>query len=119
MTKYIFLLLISSSALAADFTNRRNLVNACQLFAIDAYQASVQFQHGVALPDLLEVIDSILIPDSTKQRAAQAIQFVWDNQITDQTLAYALAMGICLEPKKEMPPADPWLASFRTSKEYF
>jgi len=35
-------------------------------------------------------------------------------------MAYTLALGICLEPKKNMAPLDePWITSPRTSKEYF
>ena len=104
----------------ADYTNRRNTVIACELFAKDAYQAADNFDHGVVLEDILNLIDGSPVSDGKKHRAFQAIQFVWKNQMDNPVMAYTLAMGICLEPKKEMAPIDePWITSPRTSKEYF
>ncbi len=118
----VVLLTISRPAYAgnADYTNRHNTVNACELFAKDAYQASDNFSDGVVLDDILDLIDGSPVPDGTKHRAFQAIQFVWKNQLGNPVMAYTLALGICLEPKKNMAPLDePWITSPRTSKEYF
>lgn len=114
--------IISQSAFAgnADYTNRHNTTNACELFAKDAYQAADNFDDGVVLKDILDLIDGSPVSESKKHRAFQAIQFVWKNQIGNPVMAYTLAMGICLEPKKEMAPADDsWITSPRTNKEYF
>ncbi len=104
----------------ADYTNRKNTTNACELFAKDAYQAADNLGHGVVLADILNLIDGSPVSDSKKHRAFQAVQFVWKNQLNNPVMAYTLAMGICLEPKKKMAPVDePWITSPRTSKEYF
>jgi len=104
----------------ADYTNRHNTVIACELFAKAAYQAADNFNDGVVLNDILNLIDGSPVSDSKKHRAFQAIQFVWKNQLANPVMAYTLAMGTCLEPKKEMAPLDePWITSPRTSKEYF
>jgi hypothetical protein len=114
--------IISQSVFAgnADYTNRHNTANACELFAKDAYQAADNFDDGVVLKDILDLIDSSPVSEGKKHRAFQAIQFVWKNQIGNPVMAYTLAMGICLEPKKEMAPADDlWITSPRTNREYF
>ena len=104
----------------ADYTNRHNTVIACELFATAAYQAADNFNDGVVLNDILNLIDGSPVSDSKKHRAFQAIQFVWKNQLANPVMAYTLAMGTCLEPKKEMAPLDePWITSPRTSKEFF
>jgi len=104
----------------ADYTNRHNTVIACELFAKDAYQAADNFNDGIVLNDILNLIDGSPVSDSKKHRAFQAIQFVWKNQLANSVMAYTLAMGTCLEPKKEMAPLDePWITSPRTSKYYF
>lgn len=104
----------------ADYTNRKNTTNACELFAKDAYQAADNLGSGVALRDILDLIDGSPVSESRKHRAFQAIQFVWKNQMKNPVMAYTLAMGLCLEPKKEMAPIDePWITSLRTNKEYF
>lgn len=116
------LLIISQPVFAGnvDYTNRHNTVTACELFAKNAYQAADNFGHGVVLEDILDLIDGSPVSDGKKHRAFQAIQFVWKNQLSNPVMAYTLAMGICLEPKKEMAPVDePWITSPRTSKEYF
>jgi len=119
---FIWLLIIAQPVFAgnADYTNRKNTANACELFAKDAYQAADNLGDGVALRDILDLIDGSPVSESKKHRAFQAIQFVWKNQLKNPVMAYTLAMGICLEPKKEMAPLDePWITSPRTSKEYF
>ena len=104
----------------ADYTNRHNTVIACELFAKDAYQAADNFAHSVVLEDILDLIDGSPVSEGKKHRAFQAIQFVWKNQLDNPVMAYTLAMGICLEPKKVMAPLDePWITSPRTSKEHF
>ena len=118
----VVLLIISQSVFAGnvDYTNRHNTVNACELFGKDAYQAADNFSDDVVLKDILRLIDASPVSDGKKHRAFQAIQFVWKNQLGNSVMAYTLAMGICLEPKKEMAPLDePWITSPRTSKEYF
>lgn len=103
-----------------DYTIRNFTVNTCELFARDAYQASNNFNQGVVLQDILGLIESTSVANSTKNRAFQAIQFVWKNQLDNPTLAYNLAMGLCLKPKQKMAPMDePWSISLRTSREYF
>ncbi len=105
---------------AADYTNRHNKANACELFANEAYQASDNFSRGTALSDILNLIDGSPVSDSRKHRAFQAIQFVWKNQIDNPIMAYSLAMGTCLEPKTAMAPLDDlWITSPRTSREYY
>lgn len=104
----------------ADYTNRKNTAIACELFAKDAYQAADNLGDGVGLRNILDLIDASPVSESKKHRAFQAIQFVWKNQLKNPVMAYTLAMGLCLEPKKEMAPVDePWITSPRTSKEYF
>lgn len=117
----LWLLIISQQSFAgnADYTNRHNTANACELFASDAYQAADNFKDGVLLKDILDLIDASPVTDSQKHRAFQAIQFVWKNQLHNPVMAYTLAMGLCLEPKKEMAPIDdPWVTSLRTNKEF-
>ncbi|MEE8321269.1 MAG: hypothetical protein V3R68_05450 [Gammaproteobacteria bacterium] len=117
-----FLILFSQPVWAneVDYTSREYDAIPCELFARDAYQASDNLSHGVALQDLLEFIENAPVSDNEKQRAFQAIQFVWKNQLDNSQMAYALAMGICLKPKKEMAPlSEPWITSPRTSREYF
>jgi hypothetical protein len=119
---FIWSLIISQAVFAGnvDYTNRKNTVNACELFAKDAYQAADNFGHGVTLGDILDLIDSSPVSEDAKHRALQAIQFVWKNQLNNPVMAYTLAMGICLVPKKAMAPIDePWITSPRTSREYF
>ena len=116
-------LLITSQSLraqGADYTTRNFLIHSCKAFAHDAYQAADSYSHGEELNKILEVIDGARVAESMKNRAFQAVQFVWKNQIDNPVLAYSLAMGLCLTPKKEMAPMDePWVTSPRTSKEFF
>lgn len=103
-----------------DYTTRNYTTHSCELFAKDAYQAADTFNRGVVLQDVLQLIEGAPVADNMKHRAFQAIQFVWKNQLDNPTLAYSLAMGVCLKPKKEMAPMDePWVTSPRTSKEFF
>ena len=116
-------LLIISQGLRAeeiDFTTQNFPVHACELFANDAYQAANSYESGAELYDMLELIDGAPVAESMKHRAFQAIQFVWKNQIDNPTLAYNLAMGLCLTPKKEMTLLDEaWVTSLRTSRKFF
>lgn len=117
---FISTILLCQSVLGADYMNRKNTINACSLFAKDAYQASVQYVGGVALPELLSLIDQAPVSDSAKQRAFQAIQFVWKNQVSEPVMAYSLAMGMCLAPKDFVAPVDePWITSPRQNQHYF
>ena len=103
-----------------DYTSRNYTTASCELFAKDAYQAADNFKRGVVLQNILELIDSSPVAESMKHRVFQAIQFVWKNQLDNPTLAYSLAMGVCLKPKENMAPIDePWVTSPRTSKEFF
>jgi hypothetical protein len=103
-----------------DYTTRNYTVNACKLFAKDAYQAANTYSHGAVLQEVLELIENAHVADSMKHRAFQAIQFVWKNQLDNSVLAYSLALGLCLKPKNTMAPIDePWITSPRTSKEFF
>jgi hypothetical protein len=103
-----------------DYTTRNYTAHFCQLFAKDAFKAADTYGRGVVLQDLLELIESAPVADSMKHRVFQAIQFVWKNQIDNPTLAYSLAMGVCLKPKREMAPMDePWITSPRTNQEFF
>ena len=103
-----------------NYTNRNNLTASCELFAKDAYQASVNLGSGVKLQSLLELIEAAPVSYNQKHRAFQAIQLVWKNQLDNPLMAYSLAMGLCLKPKQEMAPiAEPWLVSPRTIREYF
>ncbi|GEM_PF-1029430 len=103
-----------------DYTSRNYLIHSCKLFAKDAYRAADNYSRGVVLQDVLELINNAHVADNMKHRAFQAIQFVWKNQLNNSVLAYSLAMGLCLKPKKAMAPIDePYLTSPRTSKEFF
>lgn len=121
--QFILLLLVLTQPVSGQgghYTNRSNLAPACELFAKDAFQAADNFNRGVLLKDMLDLIQGAPVPESQKQRAFEAIQLVWNNQLDNPLMAYSLAMGLCLEPKQEMAPiAEPWLTSPRTSKEYF
>jgi hypothetical protein len=108
------------SGQGADYTNRNYTTQSCELFANDAYRAADTFNRGVVLQDVLELINGVPVSENMKHRAFQAIQFVWKNQLDNPTLAYSLAMGLCLKPKQQMAPIDePWVTSLRTSREYF
>jgi len=118
----VWLLTISQPVIGQgiDYTNRNYTTYTCELFATDAYQAADSYSRGVVLQDVLELIEGVLVVENMKQRAFQAIQFVWMNQLDNPTLAYSLAMGLCLKPKHVMAPIDdPWITSHRTSKEFF
>jgi hypothetical protein len=115
-------LFIAQAALAegVDYTNRNYTTSSCELFAKDAYQAADNFVNGVALQDILELIESAPVSDNQKHRAFQAIQLVWNNQLDNPVLAYTVAMGLCLKPKEKMAPMDePWLISPRTISGHF
>lgn len=118
----IWLLIIAQSASGAeaDYTSRNYVLPACELFARDASQAADNFGDGVALPTLLELIESAPVSDEDKDRAFQAIQLVWKNQLDNPLLAYTVAMGLCLKPKQVMAPMDePWITSPRTINNQF
>lgn len=103
-----------------DYTDRSSIPNACELFAQDAWQAADNLSQGVALPQLLSLLETAPVSDNEKERAFQAIQFVWGHQLDNPVLAYTLAMGLCLKPKHEMAPMDePWITSPRTISGYF
>lgn len=114
--------LISQAAVAegVDYTSRNYTTASCELFAQDAYQAAHNFNEGIALGQLLDLVDSAPVADSQKQRAFQAIQLVWNNQLDNPVLAYTVAMGLCLKPKEQMAPMDePWVTSPRTISGHF
>ncbi len=118
----VWMLFIAQPIMAQgiDYTNRSYTVDSCELFAKDAYQAADTYSRGAVLQDVLKLIENAHVADSMKQRAFQAIQFVWKNQLDNSVLAYSLAMGLCLKPKQIMAPMDePWITSPRTSKEFF
>jgi len=103
-----------------DYTGRNYIMNSCELFAINAYQAADNFSNGVVLQDILELIEGSPVSDGKKHRAFQAIQLVWKNQLDNPLMAYTLAMGLCLKPKYKMAPMDePWLNSPRTIKGHY
>ena len=110
----------TASAEGVDYTNRNYTTSSCELFAKDAYQAADNFVNGVALQDILELIERAPVSDNQKHRAFQAIQLVWNNQLDNPVLAYTVAMGLCLKPKEKMAPMDePWLISPRTISGHF
>lgn len=119
----VWLILISSAAQGQgiDYTMRSYTAQSCELFANDAYYAADTFKRGVVLHEVLETINTVSIADNMKHRAFQAVQLVWKNQLDNPTLAYSLAMGLCLKPKMEMAPIDEPRArwSLRTRKEFF
>ncbi len=103
-----------------DYTTRTYPAHSCELFAEDAYQAADTFRRGVILKDILDLIENAPVADSMKHRAFKAIQLVWKNQLDNPSLAYSLAMGLCLKPKEQMAPIDDlWVTSPRTSREFF
>ncbi len=104
----------------SDYTNRNYTLSPCELFARDAHQAAEKFGNKTDLHKLLNLIDSSPVSANEKHRIFQAIQFVWSNQLDNPTLAYTLAMGLCLKPKQTMAPMDePWVTSPRTSREFY
>ena len=118
----VWSLLIVQPALGRgdDYTSRHFVLNSCELFAKDAWQAADNFSHGVELQAILELVEGSPVTDDEKDRAFQAIQFVWGNRLDNPVLAYTVAMGLCLKPKQEMAPMDePWVTSPRTSREHF
>mgnify|MGYP003662756772 FL=1 len=118
----VWLIFIASPAQGQgiDYTMRNYTTQSCELFANDAYYAAGSFKRGVVLQEILETINDVSAADSMKHRAFQAVQLVWRNQLDNPTLAYSLAMGLCLKPKKEMAPIDePSARALRTSKEFF
>ena len=107
-------------AVEDNYTNRDYTAIPCGMFSHDVYQASDNFRNKIVLQDLLNFIENVTVTDNQKQRAFQAIQFVWKNQLDNPQLAYTLAMGLCMKPKTEMAPlSEPWTVSPRTSREYF
>ena len=103
-----------------DYTTRNYTIHSCELFANDAYHAADSYRRSIVLQDVLKLIENAPVADSMKHRVFQAIQFVWKNQLDNPTLAYSLAMGLCLKPKQNMAPMDePWVTSPRTSREFF
>ncbi len=118
---YVWLFIAqTASAEGVDYTNRNYTTSSCELFAKDAYQAADNFVNGVALQDILELIERAPVSDNQKHRAFQAIQLVWNNQLDNPVLAYTVAMGLCLKPKEKMAPMDePWLISPRTISGHF
>jgi hypothetical protein len=123
MMKLIFIIFIAGwlipvqPALAqeTDYTNRAYTTHACELFAGDAYHAADNYSRGVVLADLLDLMNTSPVSSTRKNRAFQAIQFVWKNQLDNPVLAYTLAMGLCLKPRDKMAPIDePWVVSPRT-----
>lgn len=108
------------AAMDVDYTDRSYTINACKLFGSDAYIASSSYARGDNLVDILKLIEHEPMPDSSRQRAFQAVQFVWKNQLDNPVLAKSVAIGLCLKPKKQMAPMDePWFTSPRTSKEFY
>lgn len=106
--------------LGMDYTNRNNALHVCEAFSRDVYQAADNFNSGVALADLLDLMEGAPVAKSQKHRAFQAIKFVWKNELDNPVLASTLAMGLCLKPKQVMAPLDePYVTSPRTSKGYF
>ena len=121
--KTLIALLITWSLLIAqpvsgqgvDYTSRNYNAHSCELFAKDVWQAADNFSNGVELHDVLELIEGAPVSHSEKDRAFQAIQLVWNNQLDNPVLAYTVAMGLCLKPRQEMAPIDePWITSPRT-----
>jgi len=111
---------ISTDVKANDYTQRTYTLNACKLFARDAYLAANNLHKGMQRMDLLSFIYQSTVSPNEKNRASQAIDFVWDNQLDNPLMAYTLAMGTCLTPKDNKAPIDePWVVSPRTSREYF
>ena len=118
----VWSLLITTSVAeeGVDYTDRKYTENSCELFAKDAWQAADNFRDNVELRELLELIDGSPVSDAKKNRAYQAIQLVWNNQIDNPVLAYTVAMGLCLKPKHEMAPIDePWIISPRTISGHY
>lgn len=104
----------------SNFMSRAYPAYFCEFFAWNAFQAAEILKQGVRLPEVLHYIENATVTEEEKDRAFQAVQFVWKNQFDNPQLAYTLAMGLCLQPKKEMSPmAEPWLTSPRTSREHF
>ena len=118
----VWFLIITQSAhgAEADYTGRNYVLPACELFAKDAAQAADNFSDDVALPKLLDLIEGAPVSAEEKDRAFQAIQLVWKNQLGNPLLAYTVAMGLCLKPKHVMAPMDePWVTSPRTISDQF
>ncbi len=124
VTAVLMIVLLSTplqlAAMEVDYTDRSYTVNACELFGSDAFIAASSFARGDDLADILKYLEHASMPDSTRMRAFQAVQFVWKNQLDNPVLAKSVAIGLCLKPKQQMAPMDePWFTSPRTSKEFY
>lgn len=118
----IALLISATSVYGVDvnYTSRSYTQNACELFAHDVYQASSTYKFGIDLPKVLRSVENMTGAESKKHRAFEAIQFVWKNQLDNPTLAYSLALGLCLPPKRARVPLDqPYMIDPRTAKPFF
>ena len=119
---FIFIASLFTDAHSAEggvvnYTVRRLPPHACDLFAKDAYQAAEHRAAGADMELLIGSLQSASVADSMKERAFQAVQYVWAHEIDNPHLAYTLAMGACLKPRKEMSPMlEPWLTNPRTFK---
>ena len=113
----LYLLFFSPQVKAIDYTGGNIVPNSCDLFAKDAVRASWHYTNDANLSYLLDSVSTI--PDDTdRDRIGQAIQFVWKNQIRNSMVAYTVAMGACLSPRK-LPPSDDPLRSYRSNAGYF
>ncbi len=124
VTAVLLIVLVSTplqlAATEVGYTDRSYTINACKLFGSDAFIASSSYARGANLVDVLTSIEHASMPDSTRKRAFQAVQFVWKNQLDNPVLAKSVAIGLCLKPKQQMAPMDePWFTSPRTSKEFY
>lgn len=119
----IIALLISATpvyGVDVNYTSRSFTQYACEQFAHDVYQASSTYKYGIELPKVLSSVENMVGTETKKHRVFEAIQFVWKNQLDNPTLAYSLAMGLCLPPKKARVPLDePYMVSPRTAKPFF
>ena len=102
-----------------SYTDQKNVDAACELFAHDAYQASEKYNEGIMKEELIDMLEVAPILDTIKNRAIEAIEYVWEYKLDNPVMAYSLAMGACLKPRSRMAPMDePWDQSPRTTEEH-
>src|SRR3990167_3872093 len=99
---------------AVDYTGRTLRIDACGLFAMDVIKATDHRIAGADMELLIKSIQSQNVAERMKDRAPQAGHVGWARGLVDTKLAYPLARGWCLEPRRKMAlMVEPWPTNLR------